>query len=174
MGCLSIFLEGIIYNNIELYITIEVNGRRAMKVKNSIECYIIRVSTNGFTEILLLHKPKTDRHPAFWQPITGGIEQGEKPLDACIREVKEETNLNVRRESIEDLDFKFEIFIEDCDLVIKKSLFICRRLNSELEVTISDEHDDFMWSKIEDVRNYLFWDSNKNTFNKLYSILRST
>lgn len=142
-----------------------------MGIKNSIECYVIRENKEGIVEVLLLHKPKTYRHPAFWQPITGGIELNEKPIDACIREVNEETSLQITFENIEDLKYDFQILKEECDLVIKKSLFICKNLKPESYVKISDEHDDFMWTKLEEVKNYLFWESNKNSFKKLYSLL---
>jgi dATP pyrophosphohydrolase len=142
-----------------------------MKVRNSIECYIVRENSNLDIEILLLHKPKTNRHPAFWQPITGGIEKDEESIDACVREIMEETNINVSFKAIEDLNYKFEIFIEENDLVIKKALFMCKNLTPNFEVKISDEHDDFMWVKLEEVKNYLYWDSNKNTFIKVYEKL---
>jgi dihydroneopterin triphosphate diphosphatase len=142
-----------------------------MKIKHSIECYIVREELNGFIEILLLHKPETNRHPAFWQPITGGIEKFEKPIEACIREVKEEADLQLSFEVISDLNYEFEILLEEDDLVIKKSLFMCRDLKSAIDIKISEEHDDFMWVKLEEVKNYLFWDSNKNTFEELYKVL---
>jgi 8-oxo-dGTP pyrophosphatase MutT (NUDIX family) len=140
-----------------------------MKEKNSIECYVIRQNEAGQTEILLLHKPETNRHPAFWQPITGGIEAGESPLEACIREIKEEANFLVSGEDILDLNYKFEIYIEEYDMIIKKTLFLCRNKGTGLK--ISEEHDDFRWEKIDAVPGFLFWDSNKNTFSKLYSVL---
>ena len=142
-----------------------------MKIKHSIECYIVRKGVSGFIEILLLHKPSTSRHPAFWQPITGGIENYEKPIEACIREVKEEANLQMNLEMIKDLNYEFEISIKEDDLVIKKSLFMCKDLDRTLEIEISDEHDDFMWVKLEEVEDYLFWDSNRNTFKELYKVL---
>ena len=142
-----------------------------MRVKNSIECYIVRENHDNSFEILLLHKPETSRHPAFWQPITGGMEKGENPVEACIREVKEEADLDIKSRLIQDLNYKFEIFIEEDDLVIKKSLFLCRYLASVLKIQISDEHDDYRWVKLEEVKNYLFWDSNKNTFRELYKEL---
>ncbi|MBC8060335.1 MAG: NUDIX domain-containing protein [Clostridiaceae bacterium] len=142
-----------------------------MKIKNSIECYIVREGSKGSIEVLLLHKPETNRHPAFWQPITGGIENNEKPIDACIREVKEEANLLMNLEILKDLNYKFEISLKEDDLVIKKSLFMCRGLDPALQVKISDEHDDFMWVRLEEVSGYLFWDSNKNTFKELYKVI---
>lgn len=145
-----------------------------MKIKHSIECYIVRERLNNFIEILLLHKPETNRHPAFWQPITGGIEESEKPIEACIREVKEEANLQINLQIVRDLNYEFEISLKEDDLVIKKSLFMCRDLDPTLEIKISEEHDDFIWVKLEDVNSYLFWDSNKNTFKELYKVLTNT
>jgi len=142
-----------------------------MKIKHSIECYIARKGLNGFIEILLLHKPETNRHPAFWQPITGGIEKNERPIEACIREVKEEANLLMNLEQIKDLNYEFEISLIEDDLIIKKSLFMCKDVDRTLEIKISEEHDDFMWVKLEDVKEFLFWDSNKNTFKELYKVL---
>ena len=38
----------------------------------------------------------------------GGIDEGEKPIEAAIREVKEETNLDIRASQLEDLGvFKY-------------------------------------------------------------------
>ena len=142
-----------------------------MRIKHSIECYVAREGSDGFIEILLLHKPETKRHPAFWQPITGGIEKNEKPIEACIREIEEEANLHINIEEIKDLNYEFEISLVEDDLVIKKSLFMYRDQNPALEIKISDEHDDFMWVKLEEVREYLFWDSNKSTFKELYKVL---
>jgi len=141
-----------------------------MRIKHSIECYVAREGSDGFIEILLLHKPETKRHPAFWQPITGGIEKNEKPIEACIREIEEEANLHINIEEIKDLNYEFEISLVEDDLVIKKSLFMYRDQNPALEIKISDEHDDFMWVKLEEVREYLFWDSNKSTFKELHKI----
>ena len=142
-----------------------------MRIKHSIECYIAREGLTGLIEILLLHKPKTYRHPAFWQPITGGIEKDETPIEACIREVNEEANLHMNVEIIKDLNYEFEISLKEDDLVIKKSLFMYRDIDPILQIKISEEHDDFMWVKLEEVSNYLFWDSNKNTFKELYKVL---
>ena len=142
-----------------------------MRIKHSIECYVAREGSDGFIEILLLHKPETKRHPAFWQPITGGIEKNEKPIEACIREIEEEASLHINIEEIKDLNYEFEISLVEDDLVIKKSLFMYRDQNPALEIKISDEHDDFMWVKLEEVREYLFWDSNKSTFRELHKIL---
>ena len=57
-------------------------------MKQSIEAWIYHPEDR---EILLL-KVENEKL-SFWQPITGGIESGESPEEACLREIKEETGL---------------------------------------------------------------------------------
>lgn len=52
-------------------------------MRQSIEAWIYHPEDG---EILLL---KVEDEPvSFWQPVTGGIESGESPEEACLREIK--------------------------------------------------------------------------------------
>lgn len=59
-------------------------------MKYSIEAWIY----NPIAKEILLLKVKTEQL-SFWQPITGGIENGESSEIACIREIFEETGLEI-------------------------------------------------------------------------------
>lgn len=48
-------------------------------------------------EILLLRRIGAD---GFWQSVTGSLEQDEKPLDAALREVREETGIDLPAERL--------------------------------------------------------------------------
>jgi dATP pyrophosphohydrolase len=66
---------------------------------------VVIYSVNG--EVLLLER----RQPAgYWQSVTGSLERGESARDASIREVREETGLQVQ-ESLVDCAYsnRFEI-----------------------------------------------------------------
>ena len=52
-------------------------------MRQSIEAWIYHPEER---EILLLKVE--DVKVSFWQPITGGIESGESPEEACLREIK--------------------------------------------------------------------------------------
>ena len=59
-------------------------------------------------QVLLLQR----RHPAdAWQSVTGSLERDERPIEAAIREVFEETGLQVEEDALRDwhLQRRFEI-----------------------------------------------------------------
>lgn len=139
-----------------------------MKIRNSIECWILKKGIEGKKYMLLLHVPEEDGELAFWQPITGGIEEGESPSIACIREVVEETGIKLNVEQIKELEYKLDVKLERQGLLVKKTIFVSKLLPQNTHITISNEHDSFLWVELANVKQYLFWDSNIDTFNHVY------
>lgn len=124
-------------------------------MRQSIEAWIYHPDER---EILLL-KVENEK-VSFWQPITGGIESGESPEEACLREIKEETGLLLSRSNLTGLgDFTVKI---DENLSIHKNLFLV--LAEQKEIQISDEHVGAQWVALEKVSSQLYWPSNQATF----------
>ena len=103
-------------------------------------------------EILILRRhPKSRNNPHKYELPGGKVDPGEFFDVALVREFKEETNLEVSIESL------FEVVQDE---------FISRRTNRPIstvqlmmnleiisgEVQISDEHDDFKWVNIEELK----------------------
>ena len=124
-------------------------------MRQSIEAWIYHPEER---EILLL---KVEAETvSFWQPITGGIESGESPEEACLREIKEETGLLLHRSNLTSLgDFMVKI---DENLTIHKNLFLV--LIEQKEIQISDEHVGAQWVALDKVSSQLYWPSNQATF----------
>ena len=124
-------------------------------IRQSIEAWIYHPEER---EILLL---KVEDDPvSFWQPITGGIESGESPEEACLREIKEEAGLLLHRSNLTSLgDFTVKI---DENLSIHKNLFLV--LTEQKEIQISDEHVGAQWVALDKVSSQLYWPSNQATF----------
>ena len=124
-------------------------------MRQSIEAWIYHPEER---EILLLKVE--DEKFSFWQPITGGIESGESPEEACLREIKEETGLLLDCSNLISLgDFTVKI---DENLSIHKNLFLV--LTEQKAIQISDEHVDAQWVALDKVSSQLYWPSNQATF----------
>ena len=124
-------------------------------MRRSIEAWIYHPEDR---EILLLKVE--DEKVSFWQPITGGIESGESPEEACLREIKEETGLVLHRSNLTSLgDLTVKI---DENLTIHKNLFLV--LTDQKEIQISDEHVGAQWVALDKVSSQLYWPSNQATF----------
>ena len=124
-------------------------------MKQSIEAWIFHTEDR---EILLLKVE--DETVSFWQPITGGIESGESPEEACLREIKEETGLLLACSNLTSLgDFTVKI---DENLSIHKNLFLV--LTEQKAIQISDEHVGAQWVALDKVSSQLYWPSNQATF----------
>ena len=124
-------------------------------MKQSIEAWIFHTEDR---EILLL-KVENEK-VSFWEPITGGIESGESPEEACLREIKEETGLVLDCSNLTSLgDFTVKI---DENLTIHKNLFLV--LTEQKEIQISDEHVGAQWVALDKVSSQLYWPSNQATF----------
>ena len=132
-------------------------------MKYSIEAWIY----DPIAKEILLLKVKSGQL-SFWQPITGGIENGESPEAACIREIFEETGLEI--ELTELLQIGHHTVVVDEDLTILKTLFLVK--TKQKDIHISDEHIDFMWTEVKNVPDILYWQSNQETFQKILEKLR--
>ncbi len=68
-------------------------------VERPIEAESIQVLLRTPEGTYLLLK-RIEREGGFWQPVTGFIEPGESPVHAALREVREETGLDLTREGL--------------------------------------------------------------------------
>ncbi|MED5833263.1 NUDIX domain-containing protein [Streptococcus anginosus] len=132
-------------------------------MKYSIEAWIY----NPIAKEILLLKVKTEQL-SFWQPITGGIENGESSEIACIREIFKETGLEIELTKL--LQVGHYTVVIDEDLTIFKTLFLVE--TKQKDIRISDEHIDFMWTEVKKVPDILYWQSNQETFQKILEKLR--
>ena len=81
----------------------------------------------------------------MWELPGGKVESGEFFTDALVREIKEETNLDVK---VGD----FAEAIQN-DYMHKRTVQIMMYLeNIEGEVKISDEHTDWKWATLEEIK----------------------
>ena len=101
---------------------------------------------NDCGEILIVKRhPKSRTDPEKWELPGGKVEKGEFFADALVREIKEETNL--------DVDVGDFCEAVQNDYSHKRTVQIMMYLiDAEGEVKISDEHTEFMWASLDKIK----------------------
>lgn len=104
------------------------------------------IMKNDDGEILIVKRhPKSRTDPEMWELPGGKVEKGEFFADALVREIKEETNLDVK---IGD----FAEAVQN-DYMHKRTVQLMMYLEDvKGEVKISDEHTDWMWASLEKIK----------------------
>lgn len=110
----------------------------------------------GSIKYLLLHYPSATHRSKkdYWDFTKGHVEKGELELEAAKREAVEETGINdlVFAEGFYSTMKYF--FRYKLKLIFKVVSFRLAQTNSET-VTLSGEHDDFIWLPYEDAYKML-------------------
>lgn len=102
-----------------------------------------------------------------WQFIAGGGEDNEKPIQAALREIKEETSVTAEKlTELKSVAFvPAEIVTENMRTHWDKNIFVIPEYSFAFECnadpTISHEHSEYQWLPYNDARKLLKWDSNK-------------
>jgi dATP pyrophosphohydrolase len=137
-------------------------------IKHSIECWLYNDVEDRF---LLLRCPVTHRHDEYWQPVTGGRNPEEPCLEACLREVEEETGVVLAREQVEVVIPEFTFCIPEARIELRKPIYLAKVRSDR--VVVSSEHIGYYWFDARDVEAHLHWDSNKESFRHVLAYIRA-
>ena len=135
-----------------------------MRTNQQVEVIVFKKDQNQVFFLILKRNPQKGD---FWQPITGGIEEGETFEQTAIREVSEE--IGVFDAKLIDIDFEFDFFdhnenhFEKCFAV---------EVPATTQIVLSEEHTEFKWVDLQTaVNDYLKYPKNKEAFEKTINIL---
>ena len=105
------------------------------------------VITNENNEVLILKRNADDFLGGIDELPSGKLEAGESIFEGLQREIKEETNLDIK---------KVVSYIEQFDY-LSGSCKKCRQFNFKVEVTggpiLLTEHDSYKWMSLNDIEN---------------------
>ncbi len=98
--------------------------------------YVVGIIFDDQNNVLLINKLRPDTQKGMLNGIGGKIEKNETPIEAIIRECKEETNLNIKRWKLFD-EMKFddvEIYFYYSKVTNKKILKYKSLTDEQLEL----------------------------------------
>lgn len=102
-------------------------------------------------------------YPDCWHIPGGGVDQGETEIEAVIREIKEETGIDVRRYGIEQVDYQET---GECEKVLKSTgekvlcemhfkvykIVIDDKNASDIAISLDDDLVEYRWLDFEDLK----------------------
>ena len=126
---------------------------------------IVYKEENNELKFLLVYQ--NNGHYSF---LKGHMEAGETELETTIREIKEETNLDV----LVNTDFRISIeYLMEAKNVMKEAVyFLATPTSSELK-NQEGEIDSCGWYSYENTMNLLEFDNIKEVFEKAYNFIKN-
>jgi len=135
-----------------------------MRLPIQVEAIIFR--RNGTVIEYLLLKRLPERN-GFWQPVTGGVEEGETRDEALQREIMEETGVRSIVAVIEGL-----YYFEFSDPNLNQEYVYGVEVSSSEEIVLDPkEHSEYKWCSFQEALQLLHWKENKEALRKLNTTL---
>lgn len=130
-----------------------------------VEAIVFKIVNN---EVLFLLLKRNERKGGFWQPITGGVNEGEDLILAVKRELFEETGIEKCLRTISDVHY-FEFDTKEYGIL--KEYVYAIEVTHDTNIKISSEHTDMKWCNLDDSLALLKYEDNKTSFKKLFKFL---
>jgi 8-oxo-dGTP pyrophosphatase MutT (NUDIX family) len=135
-------------------------------VPGVVDVYVIRPLPEGW-QVLALQRANDTRCPAAWESVHGRIEPGEKPAQAAVREVLEETGLQVSRLYNVTVQPFYLHTINTIQLAIVFAAFV----DEPASVKPGAEHQQFEWLSPHDASTRFVWPREKEALSHILQLL---
>jgi len=131
--------------------------------------YVIRGSGPGL-EYLVLRRGAGGRCPGSWEAVHGHIEPGERPAEAAIRELEEETGLTpVRLYNLSRVESFYQHRIDEVAMVPVFAAFVAE----DAAVRLGSEHDRYEWLAVRAAADRLAWPRERRALDDIVQLLRT-
>ena len=114
---------------------------------------VVLIFNKDFSKILLVKRNKAKReiNKLDWGNPGGRVEWGEKLAEACVREVKEETGINLDQKQLKLLDIK-EITKNPIAPTVHFLQFIyATKIDQTEEITLNEESEEYGWFNLKNL-----------------------
>jgi 8-oxo-dGTP pyrophosphatase MutT (NUDIX family) len=133
-----------------------------------VDVYVLRGSGLEL-ECLTLRRAAGGRCPGSWETVHGHIEAGERPAEAAVRELQEETGLEtIHLYNVSRMESFYQHRIDEVALVPVFAAFV----TSQARVHLGSEHDRFEWLPVAEADARFAWPRERRALADIITLLR--
>lgn len=119
-------------------------------------------------EVLALRRGPNGRNPGSWETVHGTIESGETPVQASLRELREETGFTPSRfYNLSRTEGFYQHRSDELVLIPVFAAFV----ETSAEVHLSAEHDRAEWLSVADAAQRFAWPRERRALDDILSIV---
>lgn len=119
-------------------------------------------------QVLALRRGATGRNPGSWETVHGTIEPGETPVQASLRELREETGLAPEKfYNLSRTDAFYQHRTDELALIPVFAAFVA----SGATVRLSPEHDRAEWLSLAEAARRFAWPRERRALEDILSIV---
>jgi dihydroneopterin triphosphate diphosphatase len=131
-----------------------------------VDVYVIRPDRAEWL-VLTLQRGAGTRCPTAWEAVHGRIEPGERPEDAAVREVGEETGLVVDRL----YNVTCQPFYLHALGVVQVAVVFAAFVREPADVTLGDEHQRYEWLSVAGAASRFAWPREREALGQIATLL---
>lgn len=132
-----------------------------------VDVFVVRPLPTGW-RVLALRRARDTRCPGAWETVHGRIEDGERPEQAAVREVLEETGLRVDRL----YNVTVHPFYLHTARVVQLAVVFTAFVDVEADARLGDEHDAGEWLTVDEALGRFIWPRERATLRDAYALLQ--
>ena len=133
----------------------------------TVDVYLVAPDPAGWDVLTLQRSPHT-RCPTAWETVHGRIEPGESPEQAAVREVREETGLDVRRLYNVIVQPFYLHKLATVELAVVFAAFVQRAD----PITLGEEHMRYEWLSPDAALDRFVWPRERQALRDVLQLLR--
>lgn len=132
-----------------------------------VDTFVLRRG-GGEWEVLVLRRSAHGRNPGSWETVHGTIEPGETPVQASLRELREETGLAPERfYNLSRIEGFYQHRTDELAIIPAFAAVVAAGAAPRL----SDEHDAFVWLAPEEATRRFAWPRERRALDDVLSIV---
>jgi len=132
-----------------------------------VDTYALR-GAGASLEVLALRRGPQGRNPGSWETVHGTIEPGETPVQASLRELREETGLVPQKfYNLSRTEAFYQHKSDELALIPVFAAFVAPAAT----VTLSAEHDRAEWLRAGDAAGRFVWPRERRAMDDILSIV---